>query len=141
VKQFIIIDDYEVRIQYGFKTWVYDLDCVKAMHLHRENKKIRYWHILGLYTITIISIFFAMHYTLLYTVPIISGGLILYITPAQPYDYFIVVDVNGQQSRIKIKAKDKFLVLKDITSFLNYHFVYKTFNAIANKNSMEAIAC
>ena len=130
MKQFIIINDHDVRIHYSFKTWVYDMEDVKAMYLDKQNKKSRFWKLAALYFITFASLFPAMRYTLLYILPFILACYILYTTPAQPYDYYLVVDTIDTQARIKINPKDRLAILKDITGFLNYHFMYRTFNTM-----------
>lgn len=130
MKQFIIIDDHDVRIHYSFKTWVYDMEDIKAMYLEKENKKKKFWRVAGLYTLAFASLFPATRYTLLYIIPFLVACYIVYTTPAQPYDYYIVVHTNVTRNRIKINPKHRLPVLKDITAFLNYHFMYRTFNTM-----------
>jgi len=130
VKQFIIINDHDVRIHYSFRRWVYNMEDIKAMYLEKEKKKKNLWRAAGLYALVVASLFPAMRNTSLYLIPFLIACYIVYTTPAQPYDYYIVVHTTVTRHRIKINAKHRLRVLKDITAFLNHHFMYKTFNTM-----------
>ena len=130
MKQFIITNDHDVRIHYSFRTWVYNIEDIKAMYLEKENRKKKLWHVVGLCALAAASLFPASRCTSLYIIPFLIACYIVYTTPAQPYDYYIVVDTIVTRHRIKINPKHRLGVLKDITAFLNYHFVYRTFTTM-----------
>jgi len=130
LKQFIITNDHDVRIHYSFRTWVYNIEDVKAMYLEKENRRKKLWHVAGLYALAVASLFPALRHTSLYIIPFLIACYIVYTTPAQPYNYYLVVDTTVTRHRIKINRKHRLGVLKDITAFLNYHFMYRTFNTM-----------
>ena len=141
MKQFIITHDHEIHIYYNNKNRVYELDEVKGIYLKREKKKRKYLHILTLYAIAFSSAFLSIQYPLLCIISVLSFGIIIYSTPAEPYNYYIIITVGPEENRIKIRSKDKLVILREITSFLNYHFVYKTFTAIESSKSRMVAMC
>jgi len=130
LKQFIIINDHNVRVRYSFKTRVYDMKDVKAMYLDKRNSKKKFWRLAFFFLTATAFLLPAGNYAFLYMLPVVVAGYLLCTTPAQPYTYYLVIDTTTAQTRIRVNPKDRLHILKDITGFLNHHLIYRTFNTI-----------